>query len=266
MSAYDKTGKNPNNKITGEIHTLIAGDHHIIIPTEGVFYVDEMTVFSISTGQPVAWAPYYFDTDVFALTGKPVAVGVGITDLQSAGDFSLSYQFVGGPMAFSTRAAIELKKAIEVATTGPIPWSRVKHPATFRGAEHGHVLTDLTELERISDAIEDLTRALRYSGTLSISGNELSVSIQRIASLIGQLRTDLNQVGGGALAGLTTAQHQEYMDAIETIGNEFISLSETQISQQTALSELRAQFDQFINALSTDATTNVDTMSPINAD
>ena len=138
---FDDTGINPITLFRVK-HTFVANDLHILVPVEGVFYLDSMSVVSTTTGLPVAWSPWVLDEHHFALTGKAVAVSVAIDDVQSSDTVILSYQAVDGPLSTSSKAYQLLVDAIEAATTGSINWSRVKHPATFSGFPHTHPVTD----------------------------------------------------------------------------------------------------------------------------
>lgn len=196
---YDPSGDAVSNLIIDEVHEISASGARIVLAREGVFYTRDFSLRPVQGGAVlVAGVDYHFiamDVEITAMTGLETASGIELENAAIVGEYALTYRCVGGVEGRSQQLAHQIKEAIEESDNLTIDWNKlINVPAQFPPVQHTHQITDLTALEKVSQAINGLERALLDSRPLLHSANQLRWQDERILSLIGRLTDRINQL------------------------------------------------------------------------
>ena len=167
----DLTGKNPDNLVSGEIHTVPLDNQYAFATGYGPFYSDSVKVTVKDTGvvltQGVDYECLYLYADATQASGKPVTAVIHILNKSINADLLVDYQVVGGPYSSNAYALEELIALLEIDNRS-VSWENIANkPLTFPPAPHLHAATDLYGLEWVVDAIHELTSAVLLGDTAS---------------------------------------------------------------------------------------------------
>jgi hypothetical protein len=160
----DVTGKNPDNLVSGEIHTVPLDNKYAFATDYGPFYSDSVKITVKDTGvvltQGTDYECLYLYVDAVQASGKPVTAVIHVLNKSINGDLLLDYQVVGGPYSSNAYALEELIALLGIDNRA-VAWENIGNkPLVFPPAPHLHAATDLYGLEWVVDAINELTQAV----------------------------------------------------------------------------------------------------------
>ena len=157
----DKTGKNPNNLVVGEMHRLSAREIRSIAPTYGAFYGESMVVFDAITGVRLERGVQYelaeFLQDAsMQFEGGDIWTLVLIKDKNVSHQVRINYQVVGGNFTTDSSSIKELYDAT-LLDNRPVDWSNVlDKPILYPPNLHNQLLNTIYGFEPLVAALERL--------------------------------------------------------------------------------------------------------------
>ena len=157
----DKTGKNPNNLVVGEMHRLSAREIRSIAPTYGAFYGESMVVFDATTGVRLERGTQYelaeFLQDAsMQFEGGDIWTLVLIKDKNVSHQVRINYQVVGGNFTTDSSKIKELYDAV-MMDNRPVDWTNVlDKPILYPPNLHNQLLNTIYGFEPLVAAIERL--------------------------------------------------------------------------------------------------------------
>lgn len=162
--AYDNTGTNPLNLVTGELHSLSNSSLRLVEPEFGYFYKKSVIITDTATNTTLDESQYVcldnFEKESL-LTGKEICATIMILDKGVVGPLSLSYRVLGGINSRSSTNILDVfferfgdSDAIEYSDLKDIPDRFIpkkghKHPASMIS----DLGTIMSSLSNIKDAI-----------------------------------------------------------------------------------------------------------------
>lgn len=162
---FDPYGDNPNNRITGERHTITPAngkDFNYYIPAFAPFHRRNFVMRAVTNGvvggQLTATKDYYFGFryDQMILSGamEPIYGAIVLNDPQFGGDVSIDYNTVGGEYVMST-AQIATILANNLIDPRTIQWSAVADvPDQVPAVPHKHdAMVTLVGLDSVVDSL-----------------------------------------------------------------------------------------------------------------
>lgn len=209
----DLSGTNPNNLVSGEVHTIPQSTQRAFASNYGPFYSDSVVVKVRDTGEVlvngVGYQCLFLYSDATAKSGKPVTAVIHIIDASVVGDVLVDYQVVGGPYSSNAYALEDLIAILQIDNRS-IAWENVTNkPVVFPPAPHLHAATDLFGLEWVVDALNEITQAVMLGD--SASHDQIYL---RIATVKKQLQDNIDQVNTDLTARITQVEND--MDAMDT--------------------------------------------------
>lgn len=169
--AEDRTGKNPNNLVSGEPHKTTNRRVRAIAPLYGPFYSKSLVVRNAVTKQPLNKEDYVaveFYESISNLTGHEVCAIVLITnETITAQEFELDYQCVGGEFSYSYDAIARMLDKIN-ADDRPIKWGDIINlPPQFVPSPHLHDIGDTYGWEYVVAELELIRKAILMGDSAS---------------------------------------------------------------------------------------------------
>lgn len=210
----DLSGTNPNNLVSGEVHTVPLNNSRAFATNYGPYYSDSVVVKVKATGvtltRGVDYKCLYLYPEATARSGKPVNAVIHVINESVDGDVMVDYQVVGGEYSSNAYALEEIIAALEIDNRA-ISWANITNkPVTFPPEPHLHPATDLYGFEYLVDAVNDLTSAVLLGDTASHDQIYL-----RIATVKKQLEDDYN----AKIKALTDRVNQLEQDMDSAVNN-----------------------------------------------
>lgn len=206
----DYSSTNPNNLVVEESHTLENATALIIVADTGLFYTKSLVIRKVATNTILTLNVDYtfegFDAFITARTGYECACAIAFIDPTISGQVTLTYQAVGGIEGELSSLIRELRdKIAELASTAT--WAAViNKPETYPPAPHTHnILTDLTGLAALRDALFELKSAISDSRVATLSNRALSDKLTRMLGLLTIQRQDINNISSNIANAFTEA-------------------------------------------------------------
>lgn len=144
--AFDPTGTNPANRVTGEQHVITAvnfRDYNYFIPNFAPFFADNITIsFRDTQGNPrvlTEGVDYYFShgfISAYKACAKPVFGSICFLDNETAGVIQINYQTIGGIWTLSSS---EIASILADSLVNPriTAWEQITNlPITFPVVSH----------------------------------------------------------------------------------------------------------------------------------
>lgn len=159
----DRTGRNPNNLVAGEAHTLQPRQRRILVPMHGPFYTESLVIIDVATGRQLSSNDYHcadFVQTAQWLSGKEVAATIVIKNRSISNNVTVNYQSYGG--FYNVNASV-LKAQIEALNLDnrPVIFDKIiGKPAGFAPAEHMHDVGDVYGWEYVVFALERIRAAI----------------------------------------------------------------------------------------------------------
>ena len=165
--ALDPTGVNPNNHVTGEVHTLSAAQIRSVAPDYGPFYSESMVVYDHGTNTLLVRGTHYQFVDLLQdpslQFGQEICQLITILDSTVSNQVRLDYQVLGGYYQNSSKAIGDLFETF-LADNRPVDWTSVLNkPYQYPPTLHPHQLFDVTGFGPLVVAIERVTQAVTLS-------------------------------------------------------------------------------------------------------
>ena len=163
----DITGKNVDNKITDEPHSLSGRPTRSIAPTYGAFFADSLQVFdgvrSLSRG--VDFQIVELHQEATLRFGKEIASVILIINTLVGSNPTITYQALGGHYANSDKAIANMYQSV-ITDNRPVDWTNVfNKPSEFAPTIHRHLLDDVYGFEPVVDHLERIKRAITLGQT-----------------------------------------------------------------------------------------------------
>lgn len=160
----DRTGRNPNNLIVGEPHTLPSGINRPVVTNYGAFFTESLVVRDAATGDILAPHHQYKATQLYqdatTYTGKEVCSVIIVTDTTVSSEVEVDYQVIGGEYTTSVRAVRELVHDLDLDNR-PVAWGDILgKPKGYPPGPHLHDAGDLYGMEYLVEAIERIRQAI----------------------------------------------------------------------------------------------------------
>jgi len=185
----DPTGINPNNRITGEIHSLTAKDIRAVALTYGPFFAKNIQVYDNNTGALLSRGIDYQLTELHQETslkyGQEIISVILIINKNVSPEIRVNYNVLGGHFTNDSTAIANMYQAV-INDNRPVQWENVLNkPLEYPPALHRHLLEDVYGFEAVVDAIERLRNAITLNNVPLIEAY-----FDYIQSLLGGLRCE----------------------------------------------------------------------------
>lgn len=159
----DPTGKNPNNKVIDEPHSVQASNKiRSIAPTYGPFFAESLIVKedgNILT-RGVDYQIVELHQEATLKFGKEISSVILIINNQLGPNFTITYQVLGGHYTYDDSTIANLYQSV-ISDNRPVDWTNVTNkPTEFPPTLHRHLLDDLYGFEPIVDYLERIKRAI----------------------------------------------------------------------------------------------------------
>ena len=162
----DKTGRSPQNRITGEEHILTTGTPRLVIPLYSAYFAESLAVQHAIDGvwQDLDNTQYMgiemLDKTTFA-AGKEVLCAILILDEKVIGPIRIDYQALGGEHNPHQGQLIEVVDVLSGHL--PVAWSSLIKPTEFPPTKHLQDIADLYGAEYIVDALKRVRDVIAVS-------------------------------------------------------------------------------------------------------
>lgn len=202
---YDPTGVKPENKITGERHTLTpvpSGNFSFIIPQAAPFFATGTKIIHSSSGKLLTHGvDYYFSHrfhEAAEVTNEAVYGSITFIDSQLSGDIEVDYRTMGGPFTLNEEIILQLllEKQYDPRT---LVWDKdIIKPTEFPPSPHTDSMEDTMGLDEVVMAMDNITKAIKKDAS-----DAHSHTIDRVINLASELagRVSLNGAYKLAVSG-----------------------------------------------------------------
>ena len=163
----DTTGRNPDNRIVNEPHSLSGRPTRSIAPTHGAFYADSLQVMDGAKllQRGVDFQVVELHQEATLRFGKEIASVVLIINTQVSSNPTITYQAVGGYYANSDKAIANMYQSV-ITDSRPVDWTNVfNKPTEYTPTLHRHLLDDVYGFEPVVDYLERIKRAITLGQT-----------------------------------------------------------------------------------------------------
>ena len=163
----DTTGRNPDNKIVNEPHSLSGRPTRSIAPTHGAFYADSLQVMDGATQlqRGIDFQIVELHQEATLRFGKEIASVVLIINTQVSSNPTITYQAVGGYYANSDKSIANMYQSV-ITDSRPVDWTNVfNKPTEYTPTLHRHLLDDVYGFEPVVDYLERIKRAITLGQT-----------------------------------------------------------------------------------------------------
>lgn len=223
---YDDTGKSTANLIVNEEVTIAPGATMPFPVREGLLYTDGVSIVKEGTTAPLTVKTDFtfisIDPYVTAATGLEAAAGIQMVDKTWSGKLKVTYQCVGGPEGMASSLMQDLLTAIKniTATSSTVKWSEIiGRPQKFAPAVHSHALSNLTELERLSQSLDDVTNAIINRDPMNDTGTHYQEQIDRIMRVQSQMRNSINSLAAVRGSGNQITELKNALDNLAAVSD-----------------------------------------------
>jgi hypothetical protein len=186
----DPSGTNPNNLVTGEIHTMVKRKVRAVAATYGAFFADTLKVYDQATQRLLTKDVDYYAAEQYELPsaryGKSICGVVMILD-QTVGDqVSLTYQALGGDFSTPATQTVTVLEHFNLDNRNAAWAPIVPKPSDDQSGLLAFSGTGPYTFEYLAIAIDRLARAMQY-------GDEVAhdALIQYIEAHRGKVTPDL---------------------------------------------------------------------------
>lgn len=225
--ALDRTGKNPDNLVSGEIHRLSSNPLRVIATRYGGFYTKSVRIFDTATNEKLVYKKDYMfgeiNQDATVLYGNEIAHIIIITNKDISSVVSVEYQVVGGPHTNDNTAIKNMYEAV-LKDNREVLWENVlEKPIEYPPMVHAQMLSTLYGFEPLIGALERLGNSITLTNVpafeyliewlkAELKKFELSDLMQHIKRVDNPHKTTKDQVGLGDVENLPVVTEQEIED------------------------------------------------------
>ena len=178
----DRTGSNPNNKITNEPYTLSNKQVRSIAPINGPFFANGLTILDGSRilTRGVDYQLVELHQEATLLTGKEIYSVILIINKDISSNGTVTYQALGGHYQYNDTPIANLFQTV-LTDNRPVDWTNVfNKPTEFNPTIHRHLLDDVYGFEPVVDYLERIKRAITLGQT--------SIVLEIINSLLSKFK------------------------------------------------------------------------------
>lgn len=160
----DKTGKDPANLVTDELHTEIDSFARIIIPELGAFFTESLIVKDSNDNNLTFGTDYIngeFNQNLSLICGKEICTTVLIVNKLLETPFKLTYQATGGEGSASRTEILEKYELLLNRTYPDLFWNEIiDKPPEFKPTHHLHDILEIYGFEYIVQALNRIKNAI----------------------------------------------------------------------------------------------------------
>lgn len=176
MSVYyrypeDLTGTNPDNLVTGELHSLSDRPIRVVVPKYGPFYVDDtLVLFDNFTQRPLIRGTDYrvpmIVQEATLRTGKEVGDAILIENPSVSPQIRISYQNLGADYQSNIENIVRIYESY-LDDNRSVDWLEGIYgkPNSFPPSPHPHYLSDLFGFEPMTVQMERIAQAILLGNT-----------------------------------------------------------------------------------------------------
>lgn len=163
----DPTGLNPDNAISGEIHTLNIRQVRAIAPTYGPFFIESLALYDNATNRLLIKGIDFQCVELLQEAtlryGKEIAELILILDQTVSNEVRVSYQVLGGLYQNNASGIMQMYETA-MLDNRPVDWVNVLNkPYEYTPTLHRHLLEDVYGFEYIVVALERIRNAIMLS-------------------------------------------------------------------------------------------------------
>lgn len=179
-------GFSETNKVKDELHTLGDTTKRIFISDYGPFYTEGVVVVDKATGKELKrgdqWTTVHPYREASIRTGRDVAAGIYVKDLNVGPDVLFTAHLVGGEFSYSYYALKQIVESLQIDDR-PVSWDQILgKPSQFTPSAHFHSLDDTYGWEYVVAALYDVSAAIREGDVASraLLLNQLQAKLEAI--------------------------------------------------------------------------------------
>lgn len=168
----DPTGRNPDNRIQNEPHSLSGRPTRSIAPRHGAFFSDSVQIMDGATAlwRGIDYQIVELHQEATLRFAKEISSVILIINKSVSSNVSVTYQALGGHYATSDATIANLYQAV-ISDNRPVDWTNVVNkPTEFAPAIHRHLLDDVFGFEPVVDYLERIKRAITLGQTDVVLG------------------------------------------------------------------------------------------------
>lgn len=158
----DITGKNINNKIVDEPHTLSNRPVRSIAPKLGPFFAESLQVKE-GINTLIRGTDYQIvelHQEATLKYGKEISSVILVINKNIGSNVTITYQALGGHYTYNSNAIANMYQSV-INDNRPVNWTNiVNKPSEFNPTIHRHLLDDVFGFEPIVDHLERIKRAI----------------------------------------------------------------------------------------------------------
>lgn len=160
----DLTGEHPDNRQTGELHTVGVGVMRIFVPDQGPFYGHNLVVTSAATGailEPLQdFILLHTYKEAQEVAAKSVYCAIKIVNPDITGEISIDVSYIGGEFSYTTAALIQVLEDLE-SDDRLVEWGQLLGvPDGFNPIRHLHSAYDIYGQKHLVAAVMQVNKTL----------------------------------------------------------------------------------------------------------
>jgi hypothetical protein len=198
---YDPTSVSSDNLVKNELHNVLDSTARVIVARHGLFYAKSLSVRHVATGDILVHLTDYriiaLDPWITAKTTHECCAGIEFLSASLSGNVEITYQAVGGKEGYYSALLKELTERIQALSERDVDWQDILNkPTEYPPEPHPHeVLTDLTGLQALRNALANLTDTLTNRRGPIYSGFDINSKLERLLALLGELNKLVSMLG-----------------------------------------------------------------------
>lgn len=158
----DITGKNINNRIVDEPHSLADRPTRSIAPDLGPFFAESLVIYdgTKKLDRGIDFQTVELHQEATLKYGKEICSVILIINSTVSSNVSITYQALGGHYTYSDTSIANLYQSV-ITDNRPVDWGNVfNKPTEFNPTIHRHLLDDVYGFEPVVDYLERIKRAI----------------------------------------------------------------------------------------------------------
>lgn len=163
----DITGKNINNKVVDEPHSLSNRPSRSIAADLGPFFADGLIVKDgvRELKRGLDYQIVELHQEATLRYGKEIASVILVINKDVSSEVTITYQALGGHFTYSDKAIANMYQSV-VNDNRPVNWADIfNKPTEFSPTIHRHLLDDVYGFEPVVDLLERIKRAITLGQT-----------------------------------------------------------------------------------------------------
>lgn len=165
--ALDPTGTNPDNLVSGEVHTLSTREIRAVSPTYTPYFTESLIIYDHNTDQLLIRGQDYECVGLLQEAtlkfGQEIAELILIKNQSVSSQVRISYQVLGGLYQNDTSVIVNIYETYLNDNRG-VEWTNVfNKPLTYPPSLHNHLIQDVYGFEPIVVALERIRNAIALS-------------------------------------------------------------------------------------------------------